>query len=456
MSDSVERMLPHDINAEAAVLCAMLIDGEAVPKALEILKEEHFYKSAHKTIFRGIISLFDRRTEVDIITLIDELDREGQLERAGGRSYISELSDVVLSSANVVYHAKIVLEKALLRMLINTSGQIIETAYEAGKDAQEILDSAEQSIFEIAESHNVKAFEKLGDMVSNTVETIEDIFAGKSRMFGLGTGFEQLDKLLGGFRKGQFIVLAARPAMGKSSLALNIAYNLAMNFNKKVAIFTMEMPSEEIALRFISSAAEISMDQLMQGYGIDQMKMTRIIQAADGLSSLGIYVDDTGTNTALDIRAKTRRLKAELGGLDLVVIDYIQLMVSNRNRENRQQEIAEISRAMKVLAKELDLPVIALSQLNRGLESRDDKRPLLSDLRESGAIEQDADIVMFIYRDEYYNKIKDTDTSEVRLAKEKMRGKAEIIVGKNRHGRTDTVVLDFHGEYTTFTEPENL
>jgi replicative DNA helicase len=456
MADTVERTLPHDLNAEAAVLCAMLIDGEAVPKALEILKEEHFYKTAHKLIFRGVVELFNLHTEVDLITLIGQLEKTGMLERAGGRAYLNELSDVVLSSANVVYHSRMVLEKALLRMLINTSGRIIETAYDAGKDAQEILDDAEQQIFQIAESHNVRTFEKLGDMLPGTVETIENIFSGKARIFGLGTGFDNLDRLVGGFRKGQFIVIAARPAMGKSALALNIAYNLAMNFDKKVAVFTMEMASEEIALRFISSAAEISMDQLMQGYGLDQQKMMRIVQAADGLSGLGVHIDDTGANTALDIRAKTRRLKAELGGLDLVIIDYIQLMISNRNRENRQQEIAEISRSMKVLAKELDLPVIALSQLNRGLESRDDKRPQLSDLRESGAIEQDADIVMFIYRDEYYNKPKPDDKPDERLAKERMKGKAEIIVGKNRHGKTGMVMLDFHGEYTTFSEPRDL
>jgi replicative DNA helicase len=436
--ERVERMLPQDINAEAAVLSAMIVDNNSVPKALELLEENFFYKSAHKMIFKAMQALFEQNVEIDIITLIDKLHKDANLDKCGGKIYLNELSDIVLSGANIEYHANIVMEKAILRLLITTSNNIIETSYKAEKDVEQIVDYAEQSIFKIAERPNQKGFVKINNIIPKTLQHIEDAANMKSGVMGVPSGFPDLDKRTGGFRPGQLIVLAARPAMGKTAFALNLAFNAAMFNDKSVGIFTMEMAAEELLLRLISSASEVSMEALLKGFGMDQEKMLKISQVASVLHEKRIFIDDTGTNTALDIRAKCRRLKAE-AGLDLVIIDYLQLMSSSGgNRDNRQQEIAEISRSMKILAKELECPVVALSQLNRGLESRDNKRPKLSDLRESGAIEQDADVVMFIYRDEVYYP--DTEA----------KGAAEVILGKNRHGAIGTVDLMFFGEYTSF------
>ncbi len=455
MTRKVERTLPKDLNAEAAVLSAMLIDPAAVAKAIEKLTEEHFYHTPHKFVFRAICELFEENTEIDVITLMNRLEKAevktrsgadsiNMLEKAGGKQYIIELSDVVLSGANVDYHANIVLEKALLRMLIQKSSEIIEGAYRQDMPVDDIIDEAEQLIFSIAERSNMKSFVRVTDIIPETLQNIEDVAANKTNVLGVPTGFYDLDKKTGGFRKGQFIVLAARPAMGKTAFALNIGFNAAVHHNLKVAIFTMEMASDEILMRMLSSNSEVQMDSMLKGFGMTQDKLREITRVADAFHTKDIYIDDTGTNTALDIRAKSRRLKAELGGLDLIIIDYLQLMSSKRNRDNRQQEISEISRALKVLAKELGLPVIALSQLNRGLENRDDKRPRLADLRESGAIEQDADIVMFIYRDEYYNK----ETEKP--------GIAEVIIGKNRHGAVGSVELEFVGEIVSFRNYDPL
>lgn len=441
MAETMERTLPYDINAEAAVLSAMLIDSYAVAKALEGLKEEHFYRSAHKIIFRMMQHLFEEHKEIDLITLMNRLEQDDLLEKVGGPVYINELSDVVMSAANIDYHAKIVLEKALLRSLITASNTIIEHCYDADRPVDEIVDEAEQSIFQVAERPWSRAFVKISDIIPETLKNIEEVAKTRSAAVGISSGFRDLDNFVGGFRPGQFIVIAARPAMGKSSLALNMAFNAAVFHDKKIGIFTMEMANEELLMRMISSASEVRMDDMLKGYGMDEKKIMRITRDADLLARKGLYIDDSGTNTALDIRSKTRRLMAEIGGLDMVIIDYLQLMTTQRSRDNRQQEISEISRSLKILAKELKLPIIALSQLNRGLESRPNKRPMLSDLRESGAIEQDADIVMFIYRDEYYNHEKDDN-----------KGLAEIIIGKNRHGATGTVEMEFQKEFTTFTD----
>lgn len=438
MSETVERMLPADINAEAAVISAMMIDNNSVARVLEILKEEHFYKTAHRIIFRSIADLFEKNIEVDIITLMHRLEENNNLERVGGKLYINELSDVVLSSANVEYHAKIVLEKALLRELIMTSNKIIQSCYNPEGPVSEIVDQAEQSIFKVAEMPNRKTFVRVSELIPNTLHNIEEIAKTKTSIIGVPTGFDDLDRKIGGFRKGQLVIIAARPAMGKTSFALNLAFNAAVGHDLKVGVFTLEMASDELLMRMISSSAEVSMETMQKGFGMDQKKILRITQFADLISDKNIYIDDSGSNTVLDIRAKSRRLKAEIKGLDLIIIDYLQLMTARKATDNRQQEISEISRSLKILAKELEIPVIALSQLNRGLESRDDKRPKLSDLRESGAIEQDADIVMFIYRDDYYNKESEKP------------GTAEIIIGKNRHGATGSIDLLFESEFTVF------
>ncbi len=434
-----ERKLPADINAEAAVLSAMIIDSDVVSKGIEKLKEAYFYRLAHKLIMRNISELFNDGIEVDPLTLINRLERNNHLEKIGGIPYINEIADFVVSSANFDYHINIVTEQALLRHLIVACNGIIESCYSSTSDVKTIVDEAEQSIFAIAELPAHQGFVKFDQISAEVLHNIDLIASTKVPMTGIGSGYGDLDHLTGGFRPGQFIIIAARPAMGKTSLALNIASHAAVNLKKRVAIFTMEMSADEVIMRMFSSASEVNMDSMLKGYGMNEEKLIRIMQASEVLSTKQIYIDESGTNTPLDIRAKTRRLAAELGGLDLILIDYLQLMGLSRERDNRQQEISEISRSLKVLAKDMKIPVIALSQLNRMLENREDKRPRLADLRESGAIEQDADLVMFIYRDDYYYP----DTSE-------KPGIAEIIVGKNRHGGTGRVELGFEKEFTLF------
>ncbi|HPF08626.1 MAG: replicative DNA helicase [Candidatus Cloacimonetes bacterium] len=434
-----ERKLPADINAEAAVLSAMIIDSDVVSQGIEKLKEAFFSRSAHKMIFRNICELFNDGIEIDPLTVINRLERNNQLEKIGGIPYINEIADFVVSSANFSYHLNIVVEQALLRHLIVACNGIIENCYSSTAPVKTVVDEAEQAIFAIAELPQNQGFIKFDQLSSEVLHNIDTIASTKIPVTGIGSGFGDLDRLTGGFRPGQFIIIAARPAMGKTSLALNIASHAAVNLKKKVAIFTMEMAADEVIMRMFSSASEVNMDSMLKGYGMNEEKLIRIVQASEVLSSKQIYIDESGTNTPLDIRAKTRRLAAEIGGLDLILIDYLQLMGLSKERDSRQQEISEISRALKILAKDMKIPVVALSQLNRMLENREDKRPRLADLRESGAIEQDADLVMFIYRDDYYLK-----------EKSEKPGIAEIIVGKNRHGSTGSVDLGFDGEFTLF------
>jgi replicative DNA helicase len=434
-----ERKLPADINAEAAVLSAMIIDADVVSKGIEKLKEQFFYRLAHKLIFRVICELFNDGIEVDPLTVINRLERNNHLEKIGGVPYLNEIADFVVSSANFDYHLNIVVEQALLRHLIVACNSIIENCYSSTAPVKTVVDEAEQAIFAIAELPQHQGFIKFDQLSSEVLHNIDTIASTKVQVTGIGTGYGDLDRLTGGFRPGQFIIIAARPAMGKTSLALNIASHAAVNLKKKVAIFTMEMAADEVIMRMFSSASEVNMDSMLKGYGMNEEKLIRIMQASEVLSSKQIYIDESGTNTPLDIRAKTRRLAAEIGGLDLILIDYLQLMGLSKERDNRQQEISEISRAMKILAKDMKIPVVALSQLNRMLENREDKRPRLADLRESGAIEQDADLVMFIYRDEYYHQ-----------EKSEKPGIAEIIVGKNRHGSTGSIDLGFDADFTLF------
>lgn len=434
-----QRALPADVNAEAAVLSAMIIDADVVSKGIEKLRESYFSTRTNRFIFRSISEIFNDGIEVDALTLINRLERNNHLETIGGIPKINEIADIVVSSANFDYHLNIVIEQALLRHLIVACNGIIENCYSSTAPVKSLVDEAEQAVFSIAEMPQHQGFLRIDQITEEVLENIDLVASTKSPITGVGTGFGDLDRLTGGFRPGQFIIIAARPAMGKTSLALNIATHVSVNLSKKVGVFTMEMGADEVIMRMFSSASEVNMDSMLKGYGMNQEKLTRIMQASEVLRSKHIYIDESGTNTPLDIRAKVRRLAAEVGGLDLVLIDYLQLMSLSRDRENRQQEISEISRSLKVLAKDMKIPVVALSQLNRGLESRDDRRPRLADLRESGAIEQDADLVMFIYRDEYYYPDKTEKP-----------GIAEIIVGKNRHGATGSVELMFDREYTLF------
>ena len=442
MAENIDRIQPSDLNAETAVLSAMLIDILAVTKGIEGLLDSHFYKTAHRIIFTAISDLFNEGVEVDIITLINKLEEKGQLDKVGGKAYINELSDVVLSAANIEYHARIVLDKALLRDLITACNTIIKRCYEPEGPISDLVDWAEQIIFKIAEMPNKQSFKRLSELIPTSLSQIEEVARSESSVIGVPSGFNALDRMIGGFRKGQLVVVAARPAMGKTSFALNIAFNATMLYEKKVGIFTLEMSNEELILRLLSSSSMIPMEHLLKGYNIDHDKILKITGLAEELSKRDFFIDDSGYNTVMDIRAKSRRLKAELKSLDLIIIDYMQLMSSRRVGENRQQEISEISRGLKVLAKELEVPVLALSQLNRSLESREDKRPRLSDLRESGAIEQDSDIVMFIYRDDYYNKESEKP------------GISEIIIGKNRHGATGSIELKFIHNITQFADKD--
>ncbi len=439
-----ERSLPADVNAEAAILSAMLIDSSIVSKGIEKIKEEYFYRSAHKIIFRNMEALFNESIEIDPLTLINRLERNNQLEKIGGIPYINDLADFVVSSANFDYHLNIVTEQALLRHLILAANGIIESCYTSVKPVKTIVDEAEQAIFSIAELPSNQGFQRIDQISAEVLHTIDQIASTKVPVVGVSTGFGDLDRLTGGFRPGQFIIIAARPAMGKTSLALNIATHAAVNLNKKVALFSLEMGADEVIMRMFSSASEVNMDSMLKGYGMNEEKLIRIMQASEVLSTKQIYIDESGTNTPLDIRAKARRLAAETGGIDLIMIDYLQLMTLPRDKDNRQQEISEISRALKILAKDMKVPVVALSQLNRAAETREDKRPKLADLRESGAIEQDADLVMFIYRDEYYHPDKTEKP-----------GIAEIIISKNRHGSTGSVDLGFEGEFTLFRSLDN-
>ncbi len=442
MSQSNDRILPYDVNAEAAVLSAMMLDNVAASNAISEMEDNYFYRTAHKILFQTMKELYSDSIEIDLVTLSARLQPNNLIEKVGGTDYLNKISDFVLSTANLSYHIKIVTQKALLRELIVTSNNIIEKCYTAEEDVEDIIDNAEQMIYNVTNKRSTNYFKDIASLMGETLEEINEVATSHTSVIGVPTGYTDLDRKTGGFKSGQLIVLAARPAMGKTALALNIAFNAITHHNKKVAIFTMEMQADELLKRMLSAASEVPMDAILKGFGMTDEKMLRVTNYGMMLSEKKLYIDDSGTNSPLELRAKLRRLKAEAKGLDLVLIDYLQLMSSQRYKDNKQQEIAEISRSLKILAKELEVPVVALSQLNRGLENREDKRPRLADLRESGAIEQDADIVMFIYRDEYYNE----DSKD--------KGVAEVIIGKNRHGAVGTARLLFIPHLTAFRNLE--
>lgn len=444
MVEFKDRQPPYDINVEAAVLSAMMIDPLTVIKSIELAKEQYFHRPEHKILFEAMRELFNNQSEVDPLTLANYLEEKKLLEKVGGKSYILQIADVVVSGANFGHHIKILYDKYLRRELIHTSNKIVEKSYEGTIPSDELLDFAENTIYQLSETTKREGFVKAGVKMSEVLQTIEDIMTNRQGVHGLATGFNDIDKILGGLRAGQLVVVAARPGVGKSAFVTNIALNTAMRENSKVAFFTMEMSTEEVITRMISAASEVPLDNLLKGYGMNEERVGKIAEHAEVISNLDLYFDDTGTNTSLDLRAKSRRLKAELGGLDLIIVDYLQLMSSHRTNENRQQEIAEISRSLKVLAKELSVPVIGLSQLNRSPASRDDNKPRLSDLRESGAIEQDADIVIFLYR-EKENKSQDPSVRDNTI---------QVSVAKNRQGRTSTITMGFFPEYTVFRDLE--
>ncbi|MGD8251281.1 MAG: replicative DNA helicase [Desulfobacterales bacterium] len=431
-------LLPQSIEAEESLLSSILIDNATLDDILDILSASDFYRSAHQKVFSAITDLSTRGEPVDLVTLSDRLKVKGELETVGGVSFLSKLIESAPFAVNAPHYARIVHEKAVLRRLIDTANRITRTCFEAGKEMDEIVDFAESAIFEISENKGSQAFIPLRQLIDVNIDMLEERQGNKALVTGVETGFSDLDSLTSGLQPSDLIILAARPSMGKTALALNLARNAAIAANSAVAIFSLEMSKEQLSMRMLCSEAQVDSFRLRGGF-LSTDDWERLTHAADVLSTAPIFIDDSADVTSMDIRAKARRLKMD-HDLSLVIIDYLQLMKGRSGIERRDLEISEISRSLKSLAKELNVPVLALSQLNRKLEERNDKRPKLSDLRESGALEQDADVVMFIYRDDVYNKDENNPN----------RGTAEIIVAKHRNGPIGDVTLTFRGASTRF------
>jgi len=444
---SAARVPPQAVDVEAAVLGAMLIEKEAISKVLEVLDESSFYRPAHQKIFEAMVGLFDRSEPVDVVTTVEELRRRGTLQAVGGAAYITELTQKVTSAANVEYHARIVLEKALMRSLIVAATEVASRAFGETEDALELLDEAEGKIFQISERRMKKTFTPIKKAITETFELLESIHGKHGGVTGVPTGFYELDNITGGFQKSDLIIIAGRPSQGKTALALSLARNAALHKEKRTAvgIFSLEMSESQLITRLLSSEARVNAHQLRTGR-LPEDDWRNLSRAAGRLAEAKIFVDDTPALGLLELRAKSRRLKVE-HDVGLIIVDYLQLIQGPKNIESREREISLISRSLKALAKEINIPVIALSQLNRSLETRSDKRPVLADLRESGAIEQDADVVMFVHRPETYNimEIKD-DEGNIHPTE----GLAEIIIGKQRNGPTGIVRLAFKKEYAGF------
>ena len=433
-----ERTLPHNLEAEKSVLGAILIHNEAFNHAAELIDSRDFFRDAHRRIFDKMVALSERNDPIDLVTLKEELRRAGELEEVGGPAYIASLADGVPRSANVEHYARIVKEKSTLRNLIHSANRILAEAYHAEDDADLILDGAEKAIFEIAEDRVREGFTPLRDLVQGSFATIEKLQEQRNAVTGVGSGFADLDEITAGFQPSDMIILAARPAMGKTSFVLNVAQNAAKK-GSTVGIFSLEMSKEQLFLRLLTSEAMIDAHRFRTGY-LTEKDYGKLSHALGVLAELPIFIDDTPGIGLLEMRAKCRRL-ASAHTLDMIIIDYIQLMQGRGRFESRQQELTAISRSVKILAKELSVPIIALSQLSRAPESRTDHRPQLSDLRESGALEQDADLVMFIYRAEVYDKDQ---------TKPEDLGTAEIIIGKHRNGPIGSVRLTFLNQFTKF------
>jgi len=437
---SSHKLPPQNIEAEQSVLGGILIENEAVNKVMEILTADDFYRDAHSRIFNALISLSERDEPADLITLTNELRKIDQLDSIGGASYLASLIDSVPTAANIEYYAKIVKEKAILRKLIQTSTEIITQSYQDRGDVEGFLDEAERAIFEISEKRVKPSFYSIRDIVKESFKTIERLFEKKELVTGVPSGFKELDRLTAGFHASDLIIVAGRPSMGKTALCLNISQYAAIEKRIPVAIFSLEMSKEQLVIRMLCSEAQVEGTRLRTGF-LTESDWPKLTLAAGNLSDAPIFIDDSAAISVLELRAKARRLKGE-HGLGMLIIDYLQLMKGRTRVESRQQEISEISRSLKALAKELNIPVIAVSQLSRKTEERTGNRPQLSDLRESGAIEQDADLILFLYRDEVYNRSEDNPN----------KGKAELIIGKQRNGPIGKIELAFLDKFTTFKE----
>ncbi|HDP69686.1 MAG TPA: replicative DNA helicase [Actinobacteria bacterium] len=434
--DSIEKIPPHNLEAEQSLLGSMLLSQEAIPEVIEKVKSIDFYRGAHQQICDAILNLYLKGEPADPITVANELESQGILEQVGGKSYIHTLINVVPTAANAKYYAEIVEKNAVLRSLISAATEVVGMGYKGSDDINLLIDKAESLIFSISRHRISEKFVHIKDLVAEGLESIEKLYAKKVQVTGLPTYFTDLDVKLSGLQSADLIIVAARPSMGKTSLVLAITKHVALYEKIPVAVFSLEMSRQQLAYRLLCSEARVD-SQLLRTGNIKDDDWPKLANAAGRLAEAPIFIDDTASITMMEIRAKARRLMAK-HKLGLIVVDYLQLMQSRGRSENRQQEISEISRSLKILGRELDVPVIAVSQLSRAVEQRNDKRPLLSDLRESGAIEQDADVVIFIYRDDYYNK----DSEE--------KGIAEIIIGKHRNGPTGTVKLAFLEHFTTF------
>jgi replicative DNA helicase len=440
VDDNLRKVPPQNLEAEASVLGGILLENEAINRVLEIITPVDFYRESHRKIFRAMLELTDRSEPADLITLSELLKGKGELEAVGGSTYLASLADQVPTAANIAHYARIIREKAILRQLITSATEIATRGFEEQGNVDEFLDAAEKVIFDIAEKKIKASFVSIGDMIKDTLKTVERLYERKELVTGVPTGFKDLDKLTAGLQPSELIIVAGRPSMGKTAFALNIAANAALNAGMGVAVFSLEMAREQLVLRMLCSEARVDNSKVRAGY-LGERDFPKLANAAGKLHEALIYIDDTPAISVLELRAKTRRLIRDRDKkVGLVIVDYLQLMRGMGNASNREQEISEISRSLKALAKELRVPVIALSQLNRRVEDRGDRRPMMADLRESGAIEQDADVIAFIYRDEVYN----TKSSD--------KGIAEIIVAKQRNGPIGTVNLAFLNEYTRFED----
>jgi len=440
-----DRTPPFSLEAETAVLGGMFIDREAVTRSIEHINESMFYREANRRLYRAMLRLYERGDVIDVITVSEELKKTGEMEAAGGFEYLGALVDAVPTAANLEYHAKIVRDKALLRRLVEQASQIIRDVYDQGeRSVDELLDEAEARIFQVAESHKREGFVWIKEILWSAFEHIEKLQESSSGITGVPSGFPDLDRMTTGMQKGDLVIVAARPSMGKTSWVMNVAATAAIQHNVSVAIFSLEMSSQQLVQRLLCAEGRIDAQRLRRGK-LSQEEHQRLAASAGHLNTAPIWIDDQPGSNVLEIRAKARRLQSEIRGddkeLGLIIIDYMQLMSGAGQSENRVQEVSQISRGLKALARELEVPVIALSQLSRGPEQRTDKRPMLSDLRESGSIEQDADLVMFLFRPEYYASPEQ---------REELEGKAELIIGKQRNGPTGVVELYFQKAYTRF------
>lgn len=438
IEDNLRKVPPQNLEAEASVLGGILLENEAFDRVLEIVTPDLFYRESHRKVFRAMMELSDRSEPVDLITLSEFLKAKGELDAVGGTAYLASLANLVPTAANIAHYARIVREKGILRHLITVATTIATRGLEDQVNVEEFLDEAEKSIFDISEKRIKSSFVFLGDMMNDSIKMVEKLYERKEMVTGVPTGFKDLDKLTAGLQPADLIVVAGRPSMGKTAFSLNVAAHAALHAGIGVAVFSLEMAKEQLGLRMLCSEARVDHSKVRSGH-LAEREFPALVSAAGRLAEAPIYIDDTPAISILELRAKSRRLVRDRDKkIGLIIVDYLQLMRGMSMVQNREQEISEISRSLKALAKELYVPVIAISQLNRRVEDRGDKRPMMADLRESGAIEQDADVIAFIYRDEVYNK----DTTDP--------GTAEIIVAKQRNGPTDTVRLTFINKITRF------